>query len=109
MRDLSGLGRSGLPEAEKASSREACASPRRYLTDATSIGKAPARRPRPPSSRPETGVLVELLIYGGNGASTCLNAPDFVNPTTTAVRLAVLAGKPRIVDPVYVAFLTDCR
>jgi hypothetical protein len=62
LHDLAGLGRSGLKEAGGAGSPEACASPRRCLTDASSIGEAAARRPKPPSSRPEIDDLVELLI-----------------------------------------------
>jgi hypothetical protein len=62
LRDLSGLGRSGLVPAGKAGPHKTCASPRRLLTDATSIAEEPPRRPRPPSSRPEADDLVELLI-----------------------------------------------
>jgi hypothetical protein len=62
MRDLTGLGRVILGEAGGAGSPENHASPRRHLTDATSIGEAPPRRPRPLSSRPGRDDLVESII-----------------------------------------------
>ena len=52
LHDLDVLGRSGLTRAEKAGSRETCASPRRLLAVTTSSGKETPRRPRTPSSRP---------------------------------------------------------
>jgi len=62
MRDLTGLGRVILGEAGGAGSPENHASPRRHLTDATSIGEAPPRRPRPLSSRLARDDLVESII-----------------------------------------------
>jgi hypothetical protein len=46
MRDLTGLGRVILGEAGGAGSPENHASPRRHLTDATSIGEAAAAAPQ---------------------------------------------------------------
>jgi hypothetical protein len=62
MHDLSGLGRVALTEAGGAGSAEGHASPRRCLTDATSIGEASPRRPRPFSSRPGRDDVVEPII-----------------------------------------------
>jgi len=62
MHDLSGLGRVALGEAGEAGSPESHASPRRHLTDATSIGEAPPRHARPPSSRPGRDDLAESII-----------------------------------------------
>jgi hypothetical protein len=61
MHDLTGLGRVALVEAGGAGFPESHASPRRHLTDATSIGEAPPR-PRPLSSRPGRDDLVESII-----------------------------------------------
>jgi hypothetical protein len=62
MHDLSGLGRSVPLGAGEAGLQRVYASPRRHLTDASSIDEAPSRRPRLLSSRPERDDRVELLI-----------------------------------------------
>jgi hypothetical protein len=62
MHDLSGLGRVALGEAGGAGSPESHASPRRHLTDASSIGEAPPWRPKPLSSRPARDDLVKSII-----------------------------------------------
>jgi len=70
MRDPTGLGRVILGEAGGAGSPENHASPRRHLTDATSIGEAPNDAPDlmllgQPSvgrSRPARDDLVESII-----------------------------------------------
>src|SRR5213593_3225050 len=63
MRDLARLGRSGPAAAGGAGLRRACASPRRPLTDAASIGKRPPRRPRRTSSRPAVGDLMASTVW----------------------------------------------
>ncbi len=62
MRDLARLGRYRLPAAGKAGAREACASPRRALADASSIADASPRRPRAASSRPEADDFMASTI-----------------------------------------------
>jgi hypothetical protein len=62
MHDLTGLGRSGLMAADKAGSREACASPQQALTGASSRAEGLPRRPKPPSSRPEANDLMASTI-----------------------------------------------
>jgi hypothetical protein len=62
LRDLARLGRFGLTQAGGAGSREACASPRRVLTDASGIGKPALRRPTQTSPRPGAGDLMASTI-----------------------------------------------
>jgi hypothetical protein len=62
LRDLARLGRSGLTQAGGAGSREAYASPRRGLTDASGIGKPSPRRPTQTSPRPGAGDLMASTI-----------------------------------------------
>ena len=62
LHDLDGLGRSVPAKPGEAGPREASASPRRLLTDASSIAEETPRHPSPPSSRPATGDSVEALI-----------------------------------------------
>jgi len=67
LHDLAALGRSGLTAAGGAGSRKACASPRRLLTDASSIATALRRHraaaaPEAPSSRPGSYDLTASTI-----------------------------------------------
>jgi len=62
LHDLAALGRFGLTAAGGAGSRKACASPRRLLTDASSIAEEPPRRPKAPSSRPGSYDLMASTI-----------------------------------------------
>jgi hypothetical protein len=62
MRVLCGLGRAVRAAAGEAASRAPGTSPRRFLTDATSIAEETPRRPRPPSPRPDTGDPLESIV-----------------------------------------------
>jgi hypothetical protein len=62
LRDLACLGRSGLAQAGGAGSREACASPRRGLTDADRHRQALAAAPQTGRLTPGAGELMASPI-----------------------------------------------
>src|SRR5579862_1566279 len=93
MLDLSSLGRCGRAEAGGAGSRAATASPRRCLTEASSLAEASARRPRPPSSRPARDDLVESIISWVDRQRTPGLWPALTGPEPALV-LEKAAGLP---------------
>jgi len=62
LHDLAVVGRSGFAAPGRAGTREASASPRHSLTDASSIAEEMPRHPTAPSSRPAAYDLVKSTI-----------------------------------------------